>query len=122
MKNNLIILLTIILLSTCWENVNAQLKEAMQLGTLSPTIAVVYSSELEDYQKNHYALSTIAYMGSYMITESIWKSALISLAIGASKEIIYDELMGRGEPLWNDMKWNALGVSQGAVFTISLKF
>lgn len=67
-------------------------------------------------------LSTITYMGSYMITDSVWKSAVISLAMGVSKELIYDRLLKKGEPLWSDMKWNTLGVVQGTVFTISLKF
>lgn len=101
---------------------SAQFKEALQLGTLSPVVAVIYSDDIEGYHKNHYMLSTITYMGSYMITDSIWKSVVISLALGASKELIYDRLLNRGEPLWSDMKWNTLGVAQGAVFTVSLKF
>lgn len=100
----------------------AQFKEAAQLATLSPIVAVIYSGDIEGYHKNHYMLSTITYMGSYMITDSIWKSVAISLALGVSKELIYDSLLDKGEPLWSDMKWNTLGVAQGTVFTVSLKF
>ena len=101
---------------------SAQFKEAGQLATLSPVVAVIYSDDIEGYHKNHYMLSTITYMGSYMITDSIWKSVAISLALGVSKELIYDRLLGKGEPLWSDMKWNTLGVTQGVAFTVSLKF
>ena len=103
-------------------SVSAQIKETVQLATLSPVIAVIYSDDIEGYHKNHYMLSTITYMGSYMITDSIWKSVAISLALGISKELIYDRLLDRGEPLWSDMKWNTLGVAQGTIFTLSLKF
>lgn len=57
-----------------------------------------------------------------MITDSVWKSAVITLALGVSKELVYDGLMKRGESLWDDMKWNTLGVTQGVIFTVSLKF
>jgi hypothetical protein len=99
----------------------AQLKEVAQLATLSPTILVIYS-DIENYKKNHFTVSTIGYLGSYMVLESKWKAALLTLLLGATKEIVYDGLLGRGEPLWDDMKWNALGVSQGLVFSVSLNF
>jgi hypothetical protein len=114
-------LLTIILLLAISSAARAQIKEAAQLATLSPTIAVVYS-DIENYQKSHYTVSTIGYLGSYMILESKWKASLLTLALGMSKELIYDGLMGRGEPLWSDMKWNTLGVAQGFVFSVSLDF
>ena len=101
---------------------NAQIKEAAQLATLSPAILVIYSSNIENYEKNHYLLSTIGYMGSYMILDSKWKAALLTLALGAGKELVYDGLLKKGEPLWGDMMWNTLGVGQGVVFTISLDF
>lgn len=101
---------------------DAQIKQAVQLATLSPTIMVIYNDDLENYQKNHYMLSTIGYFGTYMITDCMWKSAFITLMMGAMKELIYDRLLEQGEPLWDDMKWNTLGVTQGAVFTVSLKF
>ena len=101
---------------------NAQIKEAAQLATLSPAILVIYSSNIENYEKNHYLLSTIGYMGSYMILDSKWKAALLTLALGAGKELVYDSLLNKGEPLWSDMKWNTLGVGQGVVFTVSLDF
>ena len=100
---------------------NAQFKETAQLATLSP-ILIVMNSDIERYKKSHYTLSTIGYLGSYLITDSIWKSAAITLGMGIAKELIYDGLMGRGTPLWEDMLWNSLGTAQGVVFTISLKF
>jgi len=99
---------------------NAQIKETVQLATLSPAVLVIYSDQPEHYEKNHYLLSTIGYMGSYMILESKWKAALLTLALGATKELVYDGLLNKGEPLWSDMKWNALGVGQGVVFTVSI--
>lgn len=101
---------------------NGQIKETAQLATLSPSVLVIYSDQPENYEKNHYLLSTIGYMGSYMILESKWKAALLTLALGAGKELVYDGLLNRGEPLWSDMKWNTLGVGQGVVFTVSLEF
>lgn len=101
---------------------NGQIKETVQLATLTPAVFVIYSDHPEHYEKNHYLLSTIGYMGSYMILESKWKAALLTLALGAGKELVYDELLNKGEPLWSDMKWNALGVGQGIMFTLSLEF
>lgn len=92
------------------------------MATLTPAVFVIYSDHPEHYEKNHYLLSTIGYMGSYMILESKWKAALLTLALGAGKEIVYDGLLKKGKPLWSDMKWNALGVGQGVVFTVSLEF
>ena len=99
----------------------AQAKEVLQFATLTPTLLVA-TSDIKNYKKMHYTLSTVAYMSSYMITDSMWKSALITLSLGIAKELLYDELLGRGTPLWEDMKWNTLGVAQGAVFTVSLRF
>jgi len=73
-------------------------------------------------KKSHYTLSTIGYLGSYMITDSIWKSAAITLGMRIAKELVYDGLLGKGTPHWEDMLWNTLGVTQGVVFTVSLKF
>ena len=67
-------------------------------------------------------VSTIGYLGSYMILESKWKAALLTLLLGATKELVYDKMLGRGEPLWEDIKWNSLGVGQGFVFSYSLTF
>ena len=100
----------------------AQLKETAQLATLSPAILVVYSSDMETYHKHHYLISNIGYMGSYMVLESKWKAALLTLALGVAKELVYDELLNRGTPLWSDMKWNTLGVTQGVVFTFAVDF
>ena len=114
-------ILTIVLLFILNTSANAQLKEATQLATLSPTILVIYS-DIDNYKKNHYMVSTIGYLGSYMILESKWKAALLTLVLGTTKELVYDSLMGRGEPLWEDMQWNTLGTIQGLVFTVSLRF
>ena len=114
-------LLTIILLFLLNSSADAQLKEAAQLATLSPIILVI-QSDMENYKKSHYMVSTIGYLGSYMILESKWKAALLTLLLGVTKELVYDAMIGRGEPLWEDMKWNTLGVTQGFVFTVSLKF
>src|SRR6056297_1353969 len=108
-------LLTIILLFLLNSSADAQLKEAVQLATLSPVILVI-QSDMENYKKSHYMVSTIGYLGSYMVLESKWKAALLTLLLGATKELVYDAMIGRGEPLWEDMKWNTLGVTQGFVF------
>ena len=118
MKHTILLLILIALMA---KPSQAQLKEAAQLATLSPVLIVMYS-DIERYKKSHYTLSTIGYLGSYMITDSIWKSAAITLGMGIAKELVYDGLMGRGTPLWEDMLWNSLGVTQGVVFTVSLKF
>jgi hypothetical protein len=114
-------LLTIAIFFTLNSTVSAQLKEAAQLATLSPTILVI-QSDMENYKKSHYMLSTITYMGSYMILESKWKAALLTILLGATKELVYDAMLGRGEPLWEDMQWNTLGTAQGVVFSVSLRF
>lgn len=116
-KSLMIMILSVLTYNTA----KSQTKEALQFATLSPTLLVV-SSDIEHYKKMHYTLSMVAYMGSYMITDSVWKSAVITLSMGIAKELIHDELMGRGTPLWEDMKWNTLGTAQGMVFTISLRF
>lgn len=100
--------------------VHGQFKEAVQLSTLTPTLLVA-TSDIENYKKMHYTISTMTYLGSYMITDSFWKAAAITLFLGAVKEIVYDGLFNRGDPLWDDMKWNTLGVGQGVVFTLSLQ-
>lgn len=99
----------------------SQAKEVLQFATLTPMIMVV-TSDIENYKKMHYTLSTVIYLSSYMITDSVWKSALITLSLGIVKELIYDEMLGKGTPLWEDMKWNTLGTAQGVVFTVSLRF
>lgn len=101
---------------------SAQIKETTQLATLSPTLLVIYDSDMEIYHKHHYLLSTIGYMGSSMVLESKWKAALLTLAMGATKELLVDEVLNKGTPLWSDMGWNTLGVTQGFVFTVSLDF
>jgi hypothetical protein len=113
----LVIALTVLVHTTA----KSQVKETLQLATLSPTL-IVASSNIDNYKKMHYTLSTVTYLGSYMITDSIWKSAAITLAMGMTKELVYDKLLGKGTPLWEDMKWNTFGVAQGVVFTVSLRF
>ncbi len=115
------LLLTVVLFFALDSTVQAQFKEVAQLATLSPVILVATNDNLEDYLKLHYTVSSMVYLGSYIITDSIWKSAVITLALGLSKELIYDGLFGKGEPLLEDMIWNSLGTAQGAVFTLSFK-
>lgn len=123
MKGFILLVVYMLIFIVCTPaNSSAQIKETAQLSTLSPSLLVIYSSELEPYQKHHYLISTIGYMGSYMIFDSKWKAALLTLGLGATKEVVIDGLLGRGEPLWNDMIWNTLGVGQGFVFTVSLEF
>jgi hypothetical protein len=50
---------------------SAQIKEAAQLATLSPILIINSNTNLENYKKLHYSVSTITYLGSYLITESI---------------------------------------------------
>jgi hypothetical protein len=64
------------------------LKETVQLATLSPVILVVYSSDMETYQIHHYLISTMGYMGSYIVLESKWKAMLLTLALGVTKELV----------------------------------
>ena len=111
----------LIMFLAVWANAEAQWKDAARLATLTPTYFVV-SADMENYKKLHYMVSTVGYMAGYMITDSWWKSILITLGAGIAKELIYDGIFGRGEPLWEDMKWNTLGTAQGAVFTLSLRF
>ena len=101
---------------------DAQLKEVAQLATLTPAAFVLSSDNIISAHKLHFTASTMLYLSSYLITDSHWQAMVISLLIGASKELIYDGLLNKGEPWIQDMKWNALGVAQGAVFTLSLKF
>lgn len=115
------ILFTVILAILFATSAKAQIKEAAQLATLTPTLFVVSSNDLIPAYKFHYTLSTVAFLSSYMITDSHWKAAVIAIMLGVTKELVYDGLMNKGEPAWTDMKWNTLGVAQGAVFTLSLK-
>jgi len=115
------ILLTVFLAILFAATANAQLKEAAQLATLTPTLFVVSSNDLIPANKLHYTISTVAFLSSYMVTDSHWKAAAITILLGITKELVYDGLMNRGEPSWTDMKWNTLGMAQGAVFTLSLK-
>lgn len=115
------LLLTIILITFITVPSIAQLKEAAQLATLTPTLFVVSNSDLIPGRKLHYSLSTVAHLSSYMVTGSQWKAITISVLLGLSKELVYDGLMNKGEPSLTDMKWNTLGVAQGVVFTFSLK-
>ena len=39
-----------------------------------------------------------------------WQAALVTLLLGAAKEIIYDKVLGKGTPEWGDMAADAAGV------------
>jgi len=73
--------------------------------------------DIENYKKTLYTLSTVAYPGSYLITDSILKSAAITHAMGITKEFVYDELLGKGTPMWEGMRGDAR-----IVFTVLLRF
>lgn len=101
---------------------DGQIKKVAQFSTLTPSLIVAANNNIQTYHKSHYMLSSTAYLGAYMVTESEWKAALISFLLGVSKELVYDHLFGQGDPQIRDVAWNTLGIAQGAVFTISLKF
>lgn len=44
-------------------------------------------------------------MGSNVILESKWKATILTLALCAGKELVYDGLLNKGDPLWSDMKY-----------------
>ena len=46
--------------------------------------------------------------------ERLWTAALITLMIGASKELIWDA-DGNGDPSFKDMTWNAVGAFTGVL-------
>ncbi|MCC5915625.1 MAG: hypothetical protein JJU46_14715 [Balneolaceae bacterium] len=121
MKLKTIILMSVLLFAL-HTTASAQIKEVGQLATLSPMLFVVNSSSIENYHKTHFTVSTIGYLGSYMVFDSKWKAALLTLGLGAVKEVVYDGLLNQGTPLWSDMKWNSLGVAQGFVFTVVIEF
>ena len=47
-----------------------------------------------------------------------WAAALITLAIGVAKELIWDRWMGRGTADWHDIICDALGIVGGVVIEI----
>lgn len=101
---------------------NGQVKKVAQFSTLTPSLLVASNSNIQPYHKSHFLLSTTAYLGAYMVTESEWKAALISFLLGVSKELVFDSLLRQGDPQIRDVAWNTLGIAQGVVFTVSLKF
>lgn len=115
------IMMAILLVWTVSGTAEAQVKEAVQMATLSPVLLILTSDSIDHSHKLHFTVSTIGYLGLYMITESEWRAAAITLLLGVAKELIYDDWMNQGTPLWSDMKWNSLGVGQGVLFTISLR-
>jgi len=69
-------------------------KEALRFAFLTPELLVA-SGDIDNYKKRHYILRTVMYLGRYMITDAIWKSAVITLAMGITNELVYDELLGK---------------------------
>lgn len=47
-----------------------------------------------------------------------WAAALITLAIGVAKELIWDRWMGRGTADWHDIICDAVGIVWGVVIEI----
>ena len=58
----------------------------------------------------------IHFIGSFAVCYALslilitWQAALITLALGAAKELVYDKLMGKGTPEWLDFAADAAGV------------
>ena len=71
--------------------------------------------KLEDKQY-HFLGSAILAIVFYMLTQSIIGAIVISLGIGAVKELYHDFYLNRGTPDWYDMLANSLGV----IFSIIL--
>lgn len=44
----------------------------------------------------------------------------VTLALGASKELIWDMALRRGNPSWLDMAWNAIGTAAGLVLNYAV--
>jgi VanZ family protein len=66
----------------------------------------------------HFAGSTILAIVFYMLTQSIIGAIVISLGIGAVKELYHDLYLNRGTPDWYDMLANILGVAFGIILVL----
>lgn len=89
--------------------------------TILPLVFVLSSSDIRTDHQLHYVSSFAIQQVAYALTDCPYKSFLISLSVGAAKELIHDKLMGRGNAAWKDMRYNALGAASGLVFTLSIR-
>lgn len=94
----------------------------IQYVTILPLVFILSTEDIEINHQMHYVSSLAIQQIAYVYTDCWWKSALISLTLGAAKELIHDKWMGRGNPSFRDMGWNAAGVANGTLFTFSIKF
>ncbi len=53
-----------------------------------------------------------SFIACYLLATIIitWQAAVITLLLGAVKELIYDKLLGKGTPEWLDFAADAAGV------------
>ena len=51
-----------------------------------------------------------------------WAAALITLAIGVAKELIWDRWMGRGTADWHDIICDGIGILLGTAMAIMFNF
>ena len=63
------------------------------------------------YDKKVHLIGSFAacYLLSLIIVT--WQAAVITLILGAAKELIYDWALGKGTPEWGDMAADAAGVA-----------
>jgi len=79
------------------------------------------SGDIRPDHKLHYVSSYAIQQTAYIYTESLWKSAAISIGVGLAKELIHDKLMRRGNPSIKDMAFNTAGAGNALLFTIMIK-
>jgi VanZ family protein len=70
-----------------------------------------------DKQK-HFLGSVILAIVFYALTQSIVGAIVISLGIGAVKELYHDLYLNKGTPDWYDMLANSLGVIFGIILVL----
>jgi VanZ family protein len=69
-------------------------------------------------KQQHFIGSAILAIVFYTLTQSIIGAIVISLGIGAVKELYHDFYLNRGTPDWYDMLANSLGVIFGIILVI----
>ena len=74
--------------------------------------------KLQKDKQYHFTVSAILAIVFYIFTQSIIWAILISLSIGAVKELYHDLYLNRGTPDWYDMLANSLGVIFGIILVL----
>ena len=69
-------------------------------------------------KQQHFLGSVILAIVFYVVTQSILGAIVISLGIGAVKELYHDLYLNRGTPDWYDMLANSLGVIFGIILVL----